>query len=645
MTTDDANSYLASKGLRGRPSANNETLYPCFLGCAEQLDSRKRKLYVKPDGVHNCFVCGSKGGMKALMEHFGDQWTRGDDGTPAMPRRRAALKRASELAIECLTNNDKAMMYLLGDKRHLTPEEIVEGRFGWADKYVTLSGLLKDEGFTTEDLKAAGVVNKNGPAEGQDTFRGQIVIPYIVANNVVQLRGKDPEGRYYTAQEDRVRLYGQDDVDEATDIIVVEGEFDRTKLKTILTAADDPRLRKMAVVGLPGVQSVPEDFQHLLRDARRVFIGTDPDQPGRDGGAKLTALVGPRARLLNWPEHVLERVHRDGVELKKFDWSMWAGEYDCTWQQVGQMLRDASGRRLATMSEAGHRWRTRPTGIGLRTGFTELDAWIEPGLLPGQLMIPIAKTGVGKTVLLCNLAYNMRHRRVLFITLEMTAEEIYMRMARIYRFYWPHAADPEIEAALSNLLICDENRLSERDFAELVEEYELEKGAPPEAVLVDYLGYYARGAKGGSPYEKTSNAAMQLKAEAKSHKLVVIAPHQVSRGAKEGRPIEMENARDSGVVEETADFLPAIYRPDSALTEAGGPPSGKLRFELLKSRHGNAGKVCTLQMGLLSLVMLDQYGKNASQAEHECFLVHRGETYEAYIRERGAPVQSKMVMP
>lgn len=632
----DANAYLTSKGIHGRPAPRGETLYPCFFGCDEPADSRKRKLYVNPEGIHNCFVCGAKGGMKVIMEHFGDTWER--EGGVSVPRRGAVLKRATALTAEALTRNDDAMMYLLGDKRCLTPEEIVHNQYGWVDPYWSLVSQLRDEGFTDEDLKSAGVMDKNG----RDFFRGHITIPYIVDGRVVQMRGKDPNGRYYTATGDRVRVYGADDVKDATDILVVEGEFDRDKLKGLLAEAGDPRLTRMAVIGLPGVQAVPEDFADLIVNARRVFIGTDPDKPGRDGGARLATLIGPRARLLEWPERVLEQVEADGVKLSSFDWSMWIGQYGCTWQQVGSMLRAASGKRLATMAEAGLRFRDQPSGIGLRTGFTELDAWLEPGLLPGQVAVPIAKTGTGKTVLLCNLAYNMRHRRILFVTLEMTAEEIYMRMERIFRFYAPRATSDDIDAGLSNILICDENRLSERDFAELVEEYEMEKGDKPECVFVDYLGYYARGFTGGSRYEKVSDAVMQLKSEAKTHKCVVVAPHQVSRSAQEGKPIEMDDARDSGVVEETADFMFSIYRPDDAM-DVQRAPSGKLRVEILKSRHGNQGKVCTLQMGLLSLVLLDAYSREKKTAEHECFLVHRGETYQSYMRERGGPVQTRMV--
>jgi hypothetical protein len=132
---------------------------------------------------------------------------------------------------------------------------------------------------------------------------------------------------------------------------------------------------------------------------------------------------------------------------------------------------------------------------------------------------------------------------------------------------------------------------------------------------------------------------MQLKAEAKKHRLVAIAPHQVNRSATDGRPIDADDARDSGVVEETADFLVALYRPDEALS-LNGQPSGMLKLGVLKSRHGNKDRVATLQMGLLSLVMVDGHGRHAKAAREEAHMAASGHTYDSYLKEQTKPIQA-----
>lgn len=221
----------------------------------------------------------------------------------------------------------------------------------------------------------------------------------------------------------------------------------------------------------------------------------------------------------------------------------------------------------------------------------------------------------------------------MFVTLEMTAEEIWVRLARIYRFYEPYASDESIAAAYANLRICDANRLTETDFANLMDEYEETMGGRPELVFIDYLGYYARGRKGGSQYEKVTDAVMQLKAEAKTHRITIVSPSQVNRMAKDGKPLEGDDARDSGAIEETADFLFGVWRSDDALDANGALPNGKLHIKILKSRHGNRDRTFLMQMGLMSLVIVDDTGQHAHRAREESNAVFAGKTYDVWLNE------------
>lgn len=635
----DPIAYLTSKGIQGRPSGSGEVTYPCFFDCGEPSDSRKRKLYVnKTTGMYECKVCLAFGGPTKLQQHFGDVVERNAENgrSDFSPTKLEVLAVAARIAHEMCVNSEEALEYLLGDDRNL-PAEVITGRkYGYVPRMWSLCGQMTE--YRKEDLQAAGLMT----ADGRDFYAGKVIIPFIQDGRVVQLRAKDPkEGGYRTPAGDRVRLYGVDDVRGASDVVIVEGEFDAGMLAYLLSQSPDPKVNSLRVCAVPGVQVWPEDADAILAEAKRIFIATDPDEPGRRGAEKILEKVGPRGRILEWPEQILERPLADGLELKNIDWSLLIGRYGYTWQDFLHMMREASGRRLLTVAEAAARLKNRPTSGGIRLGFEQIDGWLAPGLLPGQLMIPLAKTGTGKTLLLCNIAYNNRKRPVLFVSLEMTAEEVYERLARIYRFYYPYATEDEIAAALANILICDENRLTERDLQTLIDEYEYETGNRPELLLLDYLGYYARGQSGGSPYEKTSNAVMQLKAEAKKHKVAVIAPHQVNRSATDGRPIDADDARDSGVVEETADFVVSIYRPDDALS-VNGQPTGVIKMAILKSRHGNRDRVASLQMGMLSLVITDAQSKWSKAARQESIEAANGHTYESYMRTRTAPVQKEL---
>jgi hypothetical protein len=401
-------------------------------------------------------------------------------------------------------------------------------------------------------------------------------------------------------------------------------------LADLLATSPIERVRKMAVIGIAGTGAIPEDFDHRIAGLRRIFIATDPDAPGRKAAEKLAERIGDRAYIMQWPAEVIEHALSLDMEMKDLDWTTWIGKLGASVEQVADCLKVRGLLSTVSQALAGHR--NRPTN-GIKLGFTGLDAAFLPGLLPGQVMVMLAKTGVGKTVLLCNLAYNLRQKNVLFITLEMTKEEIWVRLARIYRFYEPFTSDDSIASAYANLRICDANRLDETAFRALVEEYTEDVGSKPDVVFVDYLGYYARGRRGNGQYGKTTDAIMQLKSEAKTYGLSIITPAQVNRGALEGKPIDTDDARDSGAIEETADLLVGVWRSDDAL-DISGLPNGKLHMKILKSRHGNKDKVFLLQMGLMSLVVVDDTSHLARQARRESEAVFRGETYDHWLTER-----------
>lgn len=648
----DVVAYLASKGHVGKQANGPEVTYNCFFDCNEPDGSRKRKLYVNTEeGFYDCKVCGASGGTTLLQRHFGDEPIRTDHSGPDSHVKRKILNWAADVGVAMLTNNDDQLLYLMG--RGLSPETILEARLGWVGNKWSLTGSLPEE-FKRDELLASGLVYRDGPRQGRDFFYDHLLIPYISHGNVVQIRGRATAadvkgGKYLTGPGEPVRLYGIDDLDGAEDVVITEGEFDRLVLKQHLQSSPEERVRAIGVVGLAGANGFQEGFETYFSNARRVFIGLDPDDTGRRMAVKIKERLGVKARILELP-----------AELPKCDWSEYllpirtdadqawrlshphAGH---NWRDVLHMFGKAAGKRVFSMFETGSAWRQQKAERGgLKTGFHGLDEAIKPGCLPGQLMVVLAKTGTGKTVLLCNFAYNMRAHRQLFFSLEMTREEVYERLQRIYRFYEPYASDEQVEQGLSNIYICDENRLSDRDFVDILEEYRVETGASPEVVHVDYLGYFARGQKGNSQYEKVTNASMQLKAMAKhpdpARRFFLISPSQVNRLAKEGKPIDLDDARDSGAIEETADFLLSIVRHDDALAPGGNvEPSGVLTLSLLKSRHGRRGDGFKLRMDLLTLAIADEGSLASRMAVKHNQMSKNGVTYEDLRAEQLAPVQ------
>lgn len=650
MSEFDGVAYLLTKGYRGRPTSGPEVVYPCFLDCGEAPDSKKKKLYYNSsDGYYYCQVCNAYGGTYTLQRHFGDTPTDVQPSGPDPLVRRKILREATTAGAKFLAGNDDVLLYLM-DERGLSPETIIEAELGFVQKPWSLSKSTEHE-YTQEELGTTGLIWRDGPNVGRDAFFQHILIPYHSRGGIVQIRGRqwdsDRGGKYMTGPGDAVLLYNVDSLADAEDAIITEGEFDSLVLRQHLSVAADNRARKFGIVGLAGTGALPDNFASYFQNVKRVFLGLDPDDAGRRAAAKIKEMLGSRARILELPP-----------ELPKCDWSeyllpcpmdpsqewlMKHPHHGHTWHDVMALVGNAAGKRVFSIAETAAEWRRQELETErIFTGFKALDQTIG-GMKPGQVMVILAKTGTGKTVLLCNMTYNMRKHRVFFVSLEMTRVEAYNMLRRVYLFHNPRASDATMERDLANVFICDENMLKEHELAEIIEEFEIESGGKPEVLMVDYLGYYSRGAKGNSQYEKVTNAVMQLKTEAKRNKMVVITPGQVNRGGISGKPIEGSDARDSGAVEETADFVVTAWKPDDAMAaDSNAVHTGVLMFLLDKSRHGGKGRQFGMLFDSLTLAVVDKAALEAKAIHKHNQMYSEGMTYEDLRRSQQVPVQTEL---
>lgn len=621
----DLVSYLGSKGVQVRKASGSEVVVHCFF-CDEE--KRAPKLYINADSwLFDCKLCGETGNRFKLLAHFGDkdeyavEYLPGSD--PNVRRQLFAL--AAKKAHELLLDNETVLLEML--ERGLSPETIVEYQVGYVPPNLAFSRSLGE--FTVSDLIGYGFLTE----KGQEVFSDSIIIPYFSHRHVVQLRAKDRGGdcRYRTMGGDNVRLYNEDQLQGAERAIICEGEFDALITQQHLRAGD-ALARSVAVVAIPGAGALPDRVGGYFSTTKRVYLGLDPDDAGRSGTAKLTELLGTVARPLELPRGLPKC---DWTELlrEKSDKHLWGGH---GWRDVMELLAaaDAVGKRVFSVADAHLQWeRDQVDRPGIKLGFPTLDARIKPGLRPGQIAIPLAKTGTGKSCFLVNVAHNTRSRRVLFLSLELTAVELFGMLRRVHFFWNPLSVITDMASDYPNLRIVDENRLREQDIATLIAEYTEDVGQPPELLVVDYLGYYSRAFHGDS-YSRTSDAVMQLKAEAKKHDVAIIAPHQVNRGAKDGTPMEADAARDSGVVEETGDFVLSLYRPDQAIGSES--MTGSFNMDLLKSRHGGKGSTFHLRFSNMSLVIVDAVdSRHATRVAQENEAAARGVDYEAYRKAAG----------
>lgn len=624
MTNElDLHAYLTSKGVQVWKGGGNELTANCWW-CDET--HKKGKLYLNRDSwLHECKVCLARGNRKTLLEHFGDEdEVQHPQASDPMLRRRI-LTEVSELAHEMLLANDTMLDYLL--RRGISAELIIAKQLGYVPKNFGVTDSIpsrKDiKGYLP--LLATGLITEGG----RDIFSDTITIPFFSHGSVVSVRGRmmSSDVKYLTAGGDNARLYNADALNGADRVLVVEGEFDGLAVLTQIDASGDRFFEGLAVVALSGAGSWPDGFVAMLSTCSKVFIGLDPDETGDKAARKLKDEVGSKARLVELP--------------RDLDWTDYfkAGH---DYRDLRNLLieADLAGKQMFSIGDIATKWSRRESEApGLKLGWPSLDAVLRPGLKPGQVMIPLATTGTGKTVFLSNIAHNLHKKKVLFASLEMTGAEVYEHLRRIHRFWNPSADREELIEDYKYLRITERNRLAPGDLEHVIHEYQDEVGATPDVVIVDYLQYFARGFRGSSMYDRVSEAVMETKAVGKAESTAIIIPSQVNRGAERGKPLSLDDARDAGTIEETADFVVSLFRPD--LVDIGGQDpdqkmlTGAFKTQFLKSRHGGVGRVCDLRHSMLSLAIVDAIFDAAaySRVEAENRIYRSGTHYADYRQQ------------
>lgn len=617
---EDVLGYLQSKGLHVKQAGPNEVHVACFY-CKEDPGKRGR-LYINIDpsqevpGLHMCHLCGERGGLNKIKKHFGDAVTSDNpedyQSAEELRQRIAILRAATEYYHANLATRDDVVQWLKAE-RGLSIETILNHQIGWADG--NLVKFLKERNFAVSEIHKTGLCDQ----AGRDFLFAHVVIPYHVQKNPVMLRGKDMGGKYLTPPGQKARLFNTDALWNAEEVIICEGEFDALVLEQLGYNA----------VGVPGANTWQDNWTGYLEQARKVYVCMDNDSAGQAGAEKIARIIGPKSRIVHMPEAEAGRPKNDPTE--------WIVNQNHTVGDFDLLLMRAKGGHLLTVDDAFVEWEEMRDVEGIKFGFERLDTIMAPGLLPSQVFLCLAKTGTGKTIMTLNMFHRMLmlnpELQILFVSLEQTRSEWFERARRIHRFYDLEATEKStLDFYRPNLMLMDKNRITEDELVQCIEQFQFERGRVPDLVAVDYLGYWARSYK-GEAYERTSQAIMAMKAIAKEHRVSFFAPHQVSRMADFGEEPDLGASRDSGVVEETGDFVGAIWSPDQRKGRNAEERTGEINFKLLKSRHGGVGTKIQLQFAPLSLAMIPYEDHElVARAQSEREMALRGDTFDQAIR-------------
>jgi replicative DNA helicase len=237
---------------------------------------------------------------------------------------------------------------------------------------------------------------------------------------------------------------------------------------------------------------------------------------------------------------------------------------------------------------------------GVPTGFTDLDD-VTNGLHPGQVVIIAARPAVGKSTLALDFlrSCSIRHRMASVIfSLEMSKSEIVMRLlsaeakvklsdmrsGRMSDDDWTWLARRMGEISEAPLFIDDSPNLTMTEIR--AKARRLRQRADLRLIVVDYLQLMTSGKRFESRQVEVSEFSRNLKLLAKELEVPVVAVSQLNRGPEQrtDRKPMLSDLRESGSIEQDADMVILLHRPDAF--ERDDPRGGEADLILAKHRNG-----------------------------------------------------------
>lgn len=241
----------------------------------------------------------------------------------------------------------------------------------------------------------------------------------------------------------------------------------------------------------------------------------------------------------------------------------------------------------------------------VRIGFPSVDG-IMGGFAQGGMYIIAARPGVGKSALGIAMADMLAKRhRVLYASLEMTAEELNARRIAAVSdcpcsfgklLFGVTSTEAEDISIINACGILSERKLyisavSHLTVAELGVQA---RNIHADVVIVDYLGLLSGADRKAGEYERITQVSGDLKRLAKQLNCVVLALCQLNResanSSGDSRP-KLSQLRSSGAIEQDADGVMLLHRPEYGQNEISRDPTAPQQFfvDIAKNRHGRTG--------------------------------------------------------
>lgn len=261
---------------------------------------------------------------------------------------------------------------------------------------------------------------------------------------------------------------------------------------------------------------------------------------------------------------------------------------------------------------------------GLSTGYPRIDE-MTLGMHKGELIIIAGRPSMGKSALALNIAESLAtksKKRVGVFSIEMSKEQLVFRMlcgraklnqqklrsGKLKQEEWPRLTIAGNVLSEAPIYIDDSPTLSPLELR--AKARRLKKQHNIDLIIVDYLQLMHSHSRQENRQQEIAMISRSLKALAKEIDIPVIAISQLSRQVEQRgkeRIPQLSDLRESGAIEQDADVVMFVYRPEFYLTreermEEQGKSAeetklGKAQIIIAKQRNGPTGTIDLVWLG------------------------------------------------
>ena len=309
--------------------------------------------------------------------------------------------------------------------------------------------------------------------------------------------------------------------------------------------------------------------------------------------------------LISASHEILKDAFDDSIKVDELIDKAQTKVYDAIQSNVRREIQDIGSIINVAMSDIQEQQGN--TGVtGVPSGFPSIDR-VTMGWQKSDLIILAARPSVGKTAFALNLARNAsvdHHMPVAFFSLEMSSIQLAKRLmtsesgltadkikggVKLEDFEWQQLEYKLKGLSKAPLYIDDTPGIQLMEFRTKAKNLVKNKGV--RMIIVDYLQLMQGPTElRGMREQEVAAISRTLKATAKELEIPIIALSQLSRASVQrtggnGKP-QLSDLRESGSIEQDADMVIFIHRPDYIGMSENPEDREKTQIIIAKHRNG-----------------------------------------------------------